>query len=198
MSYQKPTLNLMRFWQSSWKLMLGSLLISTGMGIPLVGQAQSPGDVIQIGDSPSDWSYYQGYWQQLVNLGGATAPPTPSAPAGDAAATATDPAVLEQQLLRNIRVSNVRLTPIIRLNGSSQLIGSITNRNSKPVTVSSINLEIVRGGQMIQTVSAVPEPATLAPGATVTFQRMLNTIPPDGGYQARLARTSPVMLQGGI
>ena len=99
--------------------------------------------------------------------------------------------------MRNLSVSNPRLAPIIGLSGSSQLMGSITNRNKKPVTVSSINFEIIGpDGKMVQTATAVPDPATIPPGATVTFQRQLLTVPAKG-RTVRLSNT-PLSIQGGI
>jgi hypothetical protein len=194
---------LMGFCKSNWKWIVGSFLVATAMGLPLGSQA-SPGDVIRIG-SPSDWNQYDSYWNQLLNL---SAPKPPSASAGggsgssaglDPTATATDPQVLEQQIIKNLRVSNLRLAPILRLNGSSQIMGKITNGNTKTVTVSSVNLEVLdSSGSLVQTSAAVPEPATIPAGATVTFQQILNTVPADGGFQVRLSRSNPFTVQGGV
>ncbi len=189
----------MGFRHSNWKVIVGAVLLSSVVSLPLVGRAQSPGDVIRIG-SPTQWNQFESYWNQLLNL---SAPQPPASPdlgstSDTSAATSTDPQVLERTLAKKLRVSNLRLAPIVRLNGSSQLMGSITNGNSKAVTVSSINLEVLdSNGKLAQTVSASPEPATIPPGATVTFQRELLTVPADGGYRVRLSKT-PFSLQGGV
>jgi hypothetical protein len=190
-------------------VMAGSALLSAAMGIPLASQAQSPGDVIRIGNSPYEWSQYESYWNQLINLSGVAAPTAPagtSAPATDGAtsapgtpAAAVDPQVLEKALMRNLRVSNLRLMPILKLNGSSQVMGSLSNRNAKAVTVTGVNLEILdSSGTLIQTTSATPLPATVPPGGTVTFTQQLLTVPADSGYQVRLSRSAPFSIQGGV
>jgi hypothetical protein len=185
---------LMGFRHSKWKLALGAAVFAAGL--PFASQAQSPGDVIQIGNSPSQWSQFSSYWNQLINLSGPTAPAATQG-SSDPTASATDPQVLEKNLIRNLQVSNPRLAPIIGLSGSSQLMGSITNRNKKPVTVSSINFEILGpDGKLVQTATAVPDPATIPPGATVTFQRQLLTVPAKG-RSVRLSNP-PLSIQGGI
>ncbi|NJM76976.1 MAG: DUF3426 domain-containing protein [Acaryochloridaceae cyanobacterium RU_4_10] len=189
----------MGFRHSNWKAIVGAVLLSSVASLPLVSQAQSPGDVIRIG-SPTQWSQFESYWNQLLNLG---APPAPASAdqsfASDpSAVTSTDPQVLERTLAKRLRVSNLRLAPIVKLNGSSLLMGSITNGNNKAVTVSGINLEVLdSNGKLVQTNSVAPEPATIPPGATVTFQRELQTVPADGGYRVRLSKT-PFSLQGGV
>lgn len=192
----------MGFRKSNWKWIAGSLFLAAAIGLPAVSQAQSPGDVIRIG-SPSDWNQYESYWNQLINLGAASKPSKSAAGSAgsgsDATATATDPKVLEQALIRNLRVSNVRLVPIFKLSGSSQVSGRITNGNSKAVTVSSVNLEVLdSSGNLVQTSAAMPEPSTIPAGATVTFQQRLDTVPSDSGYQVRLSRSNPFTVQGGV
>lgn len=161
-------------------------------------QAQSAGDVVVIGNSPAQWSALEAYWNQLLNL---NAPPAPAAvptSPDQALGPAIDPQLLQQQLASRLRVSNLRLEPIIKLNGSSQLMGVLTNSNPTPVTVSGVNFEILdSNGNLIQTGSATPEPTTLVPGQSVTFKAELLTIPPDGGFRARLA-PFPYVIQGGV
>ncbi len=191
---------LMGFRKSNLKWIAGSLFLAAAIGLPVVSRAQSPGDVIRIG-SPSDWSQYESYWNQLINLGKASKPSSASAgsPDSKATATATDPKVLEQALIKNLRVSGVRLVPIFKLSGSSQVSGRITNGNSKAVTVSSVNLEVLDpSGNLVQTSAAMPEPSTIPAGATVTFQQRLDTVPSDSGYQVRLSRSNPFTVQGGV
>jgi hypothetical protein len=189
----------MGFRHSNWKAIVGAVLLSSVAIFPLVSRAQSPGDVIRIG-APTQWNQFESYWNQLLNL---SAPQPPASPdlgsASDtSAATSTDPQVLERALAKKLRVSNLRLAPIVKLNGSSNLMGSITNGNSKTVTVSGINLEVLdANGKLVQTNSVAPEPATIPPGATVTFQKELQTVPADGGYRVRLSKT-PFSLQGGV
>lgn len=180
---------------------LSAILLPFILFLPSASRAQSPGDVIQIGNSPAQWSQYRDYWNQLLNLG--KPPAAPAAPASNGSTddptssdqAKVDPAVLEKKLAQNLRVSNLRLQRIIKLNGSSQLTGSITNRNNKPVTVNSVNLEVIGpNGALVQTVAATPEPTTIPAGATVTFQRDLPTVSVDGGYKVRLSKT-PFSIQ---
>jgi hypothetical protein len=188
---------LMGFRKSNLKWIAGAVFLAAAIGLPVASRAQSPGDIIRIG-SPSQWSQYESYWNQLINLGAASKPAS-SAPGGSVSDTATDPAVLEKQLLSNIKVSRIRLEPIIGWSGASQLMGSVTNNNSKAVTVSGINFDIYKSsGELQQTTSAQPQPATIPPGGTVTFSQQLPTVPSDSGYQARLAKTSPVTIAGGV
>jgi hypothetical protein len=189
------------------RVWLSTLLLPLILSLPIAGRAQSPGDVIQIGNSPYEWSQYNDYWNQLLNLGKPPAAPeatvsgdNPGAAVDGAAPTdqaKVDPAVLAKQLARNLRISNLRLQRVIKLNGSSQLSGSITNRNSKPVTVNSVNVEVIGpDGSLSQTIAAAPEPTTIPAGATVTFQRYLPTVAVDGGYRVRLSKT-PFDIQAG-
>lgn len=176
---------------------IASLIASVLAFTATSGRAQSAGDVVIIGDSPAQWSVLGAYWNQLLNL---NAPPTPTVPTSpdQALGPAIDPQLLQQQLASRLRVSNLRLEPIIKLNGSSQLMGVLTNSNPAPVTVSGVNFEILdANGNLVQTGSATPEPTTLVPGQSVTFKAELLTIPPDGGYRARLA-PSPYVIQGGV
>ncbi len=191
---------LMGFRHSNWKVLAGTILIASAISLPLTSRAQSPGDVIRIG-TPGQWTQFESYWNQLLNLGGPKTPPASadSSSGTPATATATDPQVLERNLMRNLRVSNLRLDPILKLNGSSNLTGKITNRNSKTVTVASVNVEIFNAdGALVQTAAAVPQPATIPAGATVTFTQQLLTVPADSGYRVRLSRTSPFSIQGGV
>jgi hypothetical protein len=189
---------LMGFRKSNWKWIAGSIFLVAAIGLPVVSRAQSPGDIVRIG-SPSQWSQYESYWNQLINLGNASKAASTSAGSSSVTDTATDPAVLEKQLVSKLRITNIRLAPILGFSGSSQLTGSITNNNSKAVTVSSINFDIFKSsGELQQTTSATPQPATIQPGATVTFSQQLLTVPADSGFQARLAKTSPVTIEGGV
>jgi hypothetical protein len=188
---------LMGFRKSNWKWIAGAVFLAAAIGLPVASRAQSPGDIIRIG-SPGEWSQYESYWNQLIDLTAASKPAA-SAPGGSVSDTATDPAVLEKQLLNNIKVSKIRLEPIVGWSGASQLMGSVTNNNTKAVTVSSINFDIYKSsGELQQTTSAQPQPATIPPGGTVTFSQQLPTVPADSGYQARLAKTSPVTIAGGV
>jgi hypothetical protein len=188
---------LMGFRKSNWKWIAGAVFLAAAIGLPVASRAQSPGDIIRIG-SPGEWSQYESYWNQLLDLTAASKPAA-SAPGGSVSDTATDPAILEKQLLSNIKVSKIRLEPIVGWSGASQLMGSVTNNNTKAVTVSGINFDIYKSsGELQQTTSAQPQPATIPPGGTVTFSQQLPTVPADSGYQARLAKTSPVTIAGGV
>lgn len=178
------------------QLAIASLLIVGAAAIPQFSWAQSPGDIVVIGNSPDQWQRHRSYWNQLLNLNG----PTPRPGQGEQSLNrpTVDPRTLQEEILRNLQVSDLRLEPIIRLNGSSQLIGTLNNRNSTAVTVAGVNFEILDSkGNLVQTGVAVPQPATIAPGQAVTFQTALATIPPDGGFQVRLAQP-PIVLQGGV
>lgn len=182
------------------RLLIGSVMTSTALVATLPGHTQSAGDVIQIGGSASEQSRFQNYWQQLMNLNG---PPETEDAAADSANSSfeesdVDPQVLAQKLSKKLRVSSLRLVPIIRLNGSSEVQGTLTNGNKESVTVSGVNFEVVDGsGKLVQTGSAVPSPSTLSAGQSVTFKAQLLTVPAGGNYKVRL--TKPAFnIQGGI
>ena len=163
-------LNLFR--RSSSRLLIGSVLVSAVTLVSAPGRTQSPGDIVVIGDSPSEWSEFQTYWNQLILM---NAPPPLAIPKDDSFdQSAGDPQLLTKELSRNLVVSGLRLVPIIKLNGSSEIIGTLTNRNSEMVTVSGVNFEILDArGNLVQTGSASPEPSTLQPGQSVTFKAIL-------------------------
>lgn len=183
------------------RLLVGSVMASTALVATLPGHTQSAGDVIQIGGSASEQSRFQNYWQQLMNLNGP--PETEEASAADSTNSSfeesdVDPQALARKLSKKLRVSNLRLVPIIRLNGSSEVQGTLTNSNKESVTVSGVNFEVVDGsGKLIQTGSAVPSPSTLSAGQSVTFKAELLTVPAGGNYKIRL--TKPAFnIQGGV
>ena len=180
------------------RLLVGSVLTSTAVVATLPGHTQSAGDVIQIGGSASEQARFESYWNQLLNLNGPAE--AESADTADASFSESDvdPQVLAEKLSKNLRVSNLRLVPIIRLNGSSEVQGTLSNQNKQSVTVSGVNFEVLDGGgQLVQTGSAVPSPSTLAPGQSVTFKAELLTVPAGGNYKVRL--TKPAFnVQGGI
>jgi len=176
--------------------LLPTVLSSALLALPplgMVARAQTAGDVVVIGDTSEQQTALRDYWNQLMGL---STPPT-TAPEDTGLAPTVDPQQLEQALLRRVRVGTPELRPIIGLSGSSQVRGSVTNGNDQPITVAAINYEIVdSSGNLIQTGSAVPQPATIAPGQTVTFtQDLLATSV--FGKRVRLAKPA-VVLQGGI
>ncbi len=205
-----------QIWRQKAKvgMAISAMLVAAIAAIP--ARAQSPGDIVVIGNSPTEWAQFQSYWNQLLQLS-QPVPPAPSQPGAalpppsspDASSPASgldpnaalpelDPQARQEDLIQNLRVNSLRLVPIIRLNGSSEVMGNLTNNNREAVTVSSVNFEVLdRQGQLVQTGSAVPEPATVAPGQTVTFKATLLTVPPDAGFRVRLA-SSPYLIQGGI
>jgi hypothetical protein len=183
------------------RLLVGSVLISTTGVVALPGHTQSAGDVIQIGGSATEQAQFQEYWNQLMNLN--KPPETESMDASDASSSSlsesdVDPQVLAKKLSKNLKVSNLRLVPIIKLNGSSEVQGTLTNGNQQSVTVSGVNFEVLDGsGKLVQTGSAVPSPSTLAPGQSVTIKAELKTVPATGNYTVRL--TQPAFnIQGGV
>ena len=183
------------------RLLAGSVLVSTAAIATLPGHTQSAGDVIQIGGSSSEQARFRSYWQQLMNLNGP--PETETADTSDTSGSSfsesdVDPQALAEKLSKKLRVSNLRLVPIIRLNGSSEVQGTLTNGNKESVTVSGVNFEVLDGsGNLVQTGSATPSPSTLASGQSVTFKAQLLTVPAGGNYKVRL--TKPAFnLQGGV
>jgi hypothetical protein len=185
--------------KTSWKYFTGSLFLMTAISFPISSQAQRSGNIIRIG-SPSEWSQYESYWNQLIDLKSAN--PTPKARSESASSnstvTETDPQVLEQALIQNLRVSNLRLVPFFRHRRSSQIIGTITNLNNKAVTVSSVNLKVLDTfGNLIQTTTAIPEPSMIPSGASVTFQQRLDMVPADRSFEVHLFRDNPFILQTG-
>ncbi|WP_298977557.1 FxLYD domain-containing protein [uncultured Thermosynechococcus sp.] len=173
----------------------GIVLLGAIAPLPALAQ-RAAGDIVIIGNSPAAWSRNQRYWNHLLNLSSATA--APSAPTTAGAPQEVDPKALEQQLLRNIRVGQPQLQPVLKLPGSSVVTGTVTNNNRQPVTIQAINYEVVgANGELLQTGAATPEPATVAPGQTVTYQKMLPNVPADIGAQVRLSQPA-VVLQGGV
>lgn len=165
------------------------LTISTALSGTAV--AQSTADIVRIGGSPQEWRDSQSYWNQLIDLSNQAAQnrPTPTVSRVD------DTQAEVEKIIKNLKIEDLFLEPIIKLNGSSQVFGALTNRNKRPVTVTGINFEILdEDGYLIQTGSAQPEPSTLAPGQTVTFSRVLLTVPPDAGYQVKLSEPTFVIV----
>lgn len=187
---------MLKITRSPFPLWLTSIVL-LGAIAPLPALAQrAAGDIVIIGNSPNDWGRNQRYWNHLLNLSGATA--AASTPTTSETPQEVDPKVLEQQLLRNIRVGQPQLQPVLKLPGSSVVTGTVTNNNRQPVTIQSVNYEVVGpNGQILQTGAATPEPATVGPGQTVTYQQMLPTVPADIGARVRLSQPA-VQLQGGV
>jgi hypothetical protein len=188
----------LNFYKTSWKWLTGALILSVVMNFSISSSAQRSGDIIRIG-APSEWNQYDSYWKQLVKdrdkrpLEEVTGKTDNNLTSNEA-----DSKVLEEALIKNLRVSDLRLVPIIKLNGSSQITGKIRNNNTKAITVSSVNLEVLDSfGNLVQTSTSSPEPSTIPPGETVTFQRELYTVPFDGGYQVRLSRSNPFTISSG-
>lgn len=202
---------MLRSWTKVSWVAIASVFVSA-ISVPLPTKAQSPGDVVTVGNSSLQWQQMRAYWDQLLNLNGPQYRPNALEPKLDQPGqssfdpvaqpgldqSATNPQMLEQQLMRNLRVTGLRLNPIIKLNGSSEVLGVLTNGNRTSVTVSGVNFEVYdANGALIQTGSATPTPATIAPGQSVTFKATLLTILPDAGNRVRLAR-NPFVLQGGV
>jgi hypothetical protein len=188
----------LKFYKTSWKWLTGVLVLSVAMNFSTSSSAQRSGDIIRIG-APSEWNQYESYWKQLIKdrdkrpLEEVTGKTENNLTPNEA-----DSKVLEEALIKNLRVSDLRLVPIIKLNGSSLVTGKIRNNNTKAITVYSINLEVLDSfGNLVQTSAPSPEPSTIGPGQTVTFQRELYTVPFDSGYQVRLSRNNPFSINSG-
>ena len=173
-----------------------SLALITGvLGLSTSSQAQSVGtqdNVIMIGSSPDEWSFYSSYWQQLVN----SAPPA-AIEDSEVDADFSNPEQEQKaiaKLTKNVVVKNLRQDFIIKLNGSSQIAGRVTNRNKQAVVVQAINFELRdASGALIQTGSAVPTPNRLAPGQTATFTETLLTVPVDESLRLKLSKSGVVV-----
>lgn len=182
------------------RLLVGSVLTSAAVVATLPGHTQSAGDVIQIGGSVSEQARFESYWNQLLNLNGpaeAESADTADASNADFAESDVDPQVLAKKLSKNLKVSKLRLTPIIGLPGSSEVQGTLSNQNKESVTVSGVNFEILdASGNLVQTGSAVPSPSTLSSGQSVTFKAQMLTVPFKG---KKIRLTNPAFsIQGGI
>lgn len=175
-------------------------ILAIGVGMTLFpaswltpAKAQTAGDVVVIGDTASKQAALEAYWDQLSNL--RRPPLQPPAPFQSFAQPVENPQVLEQEIIRKLRLGKLELKPIIGLGGASQVQGTLTNTHNQPVNVSAVNYEIFdSGGTLIQTGSAAPAPATLQPGQTVTFKDSLLTTSVFG-KQVRLANPA-IILSG--
>lgn len=160
----------------------------------------SRADVVRIG-SPAEWSQYESYWQRLIDSANSH---SQSAEFNSRGSHPHSPhriesLVQEQMLIRNLRISGLKLLPFRWYSRTAQVVGKITNRNSQPVTVTGINFEIRDvWGNLIQTNAAIPEPETIPPGTTVTFQRRLLLLPGIGGYEVRLMRHNPLTIRNRV
>lgn len=172
-----------------------SMLAPVSAVIPTLVQAQSAGDIVILGNSPEQQARFQAYWNELLNLN------TPKTQSGEQsfAPAAPDPQLLEKEIIRNLRVSSLQLKPIVSLGGSSEVIGSLTSSNKKPVTVVAVNYEITdAAGKVIQTGSARPQPSTIAPGQTVTFRDQLLTTSARGGNKGIRLSNPAFVIQDGV
>jgi hypothetical protein len=161
------------------------------------GLSQSAGDMVVIGNSPMQWSQNQFYWNQILGVSSAAKfKPTPTQPFSSQATI--NPQSIEKELLSRIQISGLQLSPIIKLNGSSQVSGTVSNGNSRSVTIAAVNFVVLdASGKLLQTGSAVPLPATIGPGQASTFQTTLLTVPPDIGAKVMLGNP-PITIQGGV
>jgi hypothetical protein len=187
-----------QFYKSNLRWFAGAILLAFFMRFPSASFAQRTGDIVRIG-SPSEWSQYESYWRQLIKNRDRKLPNALTGKTDDdSIVNRADSKDLEETLIKNIWVSDLRLAPIIKLNGSSLVTGKIRNSNNKAITVSSVNLEVLDSfGNLVQTSAPSPEPSTIPPGETVTFQKELYTVPFDSGYQVRLSRNNPFTINGG-
>jgi hypothetical protein len=189
---------IIRFYKANWKWLLASLLFAAVIDYSPLSLAQRSRDIIRIG-SPNEWSQYEAYWHELIKNKAKRDSNETANTNSSSSITTGNSEELQQELIKNIRVSDLQLLPILKLNGSSQVMGKIRNGNNKAITISSVNLEVLdASGNLVQTSAPSPEPATIPAGETVTFQQQLNTIPADSGFQVRLSRSNPFTIQGGV
>jgi len=177
------------------------VIVTTQLGLmaPSLGQYQgNEGDIVVIGDSPADWARFRSYWLDLLQI---SSPDPVSAEAeSTTTATASEPNTeeLEAQLTKNLAVSGLKFQSIRGLVGSSQVLGTLTNKNKQPVTVSSVSFEIVNSkGELVQSGSATPEPSTLNPGQSVTFSKDFFGLPANKTHTVKLT-PSPFVVRGGV
>jgi hypothetical protein len=80
-------------------------------------------------------------------------------------------------------------------NNSMRLIaGTLTNLNTFPVNVLSVNFKIVDAfGALIQTGTVSPEPTLISPRQSVTFQKPLYALPSHNRYEVRLLNPAFVL-----
>ena len=170
-----------------------------GMMFPSFAQYQgNPGDIVVIGDSPNEWSRYRSFWLDLIQVSTPTESTGPSGESFSQSDEEPSPEVLEAKLKKNLVVSNLKVKPILKLNGSSQVEGSLTNRNKKVVNVASVGFEILDGnGNLVRTGEARPQPSNVSPGQTVTFTTDLLGLATESSYKVRLTK-SPFVLRGGV
>lgn len=160
----------------------------------------SHADVVRIG-SPSEWSQYESYWQRLIDSANSSRQPSDFNPRGSNPLSPhrLESLAEEQKIIRNLRISGLKLLPFRWYSRTTQVVGKITNWNNQPVTVTGINFEIRDvWGNLIQTNAAIPEPETIPPGTTVTFQRRLLLLPRVGGYEVRLMRSNPLTIRNRV
>jgi hypothetical protein len=176
-------------WQSLIPAMVGFGL-GGSMFAPSQAQVflpESQADTIIIGNSPEEWSYYSGYWQQLMDLRPKPVDPiSEKVDSQESLNPQTDPAYL-LALSKKVVVNNLRQEKISRRFGTSQIVGTLTNHNKEPVVIQGVNFEIRSStGELLQTGTAVPQPKVLAPGQTVTFSQTLLSIPINRRFQLKL------------
>ena len=181
--------------------LIGLGIITTtqvGLMLPTLGQYQGhDGDIVVIGESPSEWARFRAYWLELLQLSNAAQQAAPEA-SSDVASSEPDPAELEAKIKKNLAVSNLKFMGIRSLSGSSQVIGSLTNKNKESVTIASVSFEIVdQDGTVVRSGAATPQPSTIAPGQTVTFSQELFGFPARSSYEVQLTQ-SPFVIQGGV
>jgi hypothetical protein len=177
------------------------VIVTTQLGLmtPSLGQYQgNEGDIVVIGDSPADWARFRSYWLDLLQISS----PDPVSAESDSTTTAaaSEPTTeeLEAQLTKNLAVSGLKFQSIRGLAGSSQVLGTLINKNKQPVTVTSVSFEIVNSkGELVQSGSATPEPSTLNPGQSVTFSKDYLGLPANKTHTVKLT-PSPFVVRGGV
>jgi hypothetical protein len=79
-------------------------------------------------------------------------------------------------------------------NSMGLIAGTLTNLNTFPVKVLSVNFKIVDAfGELIQTGTVSPEPTLISPRQSVTFQKPLYALPLHNRYEVRLLNPAFVL-----
>lgn len=170
---------------------LGATIASPGLAQLFSPESQSD-NVIMIGGSPEEWSYYSGYWQQLMDL---TPQPFQDNPESLDGSVVSDPQAFDPQndpaylraLSKKLVIKNLRLINISNYFGRSQVAGTLTNTSQETLVIQGINFEVLgSNGKLLHTGTAVPQPNILQPGQKVTFSEALLTIPNKRRFRLRL------------
>ena len=189
--------------QSNWMAIFGLAAIAS-LGVCLPSQGQSLGqeeDIVMIGETPEEWAIHSEYWQRLLNL---SAPPQLDQPNAQEQPSGTqqssgaeiDVELEKQKLIKRLKVSHLEFKPMVLRGSSSQVLGTLQNNNDVPVSVASVNFEIVdEDGDLVRTGAVTPQPSIILPGKSVTFNADYLGFPRKASHDIRLSET-PFFIDG--